>query len=57
MERQKQNANQKSNNGEQTPDTDYRLEELLASSPRGAFSLDAQDDSWLSGPLVEKENC
>ena len=54
MDRQKQHAEDKSKNSEQAHPVEYRLDELLANSPKEAFQLDAKDKRWLDGPLMEK---
>jgi hypothetical protein len=54
MKSQKQYAKQKCKGSKQTSVIEYSLDELLANSPGGAFSLNAQDKRWLGGSLVEK---
>ena len=56
MKSQKQYAKQKCKGSKQTSVIKYSLDELLANSPSGAFSLDARDKRWLGGPLMEKDN-
>lgn len=54
MDRQKHQGEDKIKRNEQSPVMEYRLAELLANSPKGAFKLHAEDNYWLGGPLVEK---
>ena len=57
MDQQKQTNELKRKRSEQTCPNNYTLDELLAKSPQGAFSLDFEDKRWLNGSLVEKANC
>mgnify|MGYP005811890831 CR=1 FL=1 len=57
MDRQKQTNELTRKRSDQTRPNDYTLDELLAKSPQGAFSLDFEDKRWLNGSLVEKANC
>ena len=50
MHRHQQHAEDKSNNSEQAHSVEYRLDELLANSPKEAFQLDKEDQIWLDGP-------
>ena len=54
MHRHQQHAEDKCNNGEQAHPVEYRLDELLANSPKEAFQLDKEDQIWLDGPVIEK---
>ena len=56
MDRQSQLAKRKSKDSEQVPVSGYSLEELLANSSRDDFVLSTEDERWLDGPLMEKDN-
>ena len=54
MDRHKLQAEDNSKNSEQTHLVEYRLDELLANSPKEAFQLHAENKVWLDGPLIVK---
>jgi hypothetical protein len=54
MERKEQHAEDKSKNSQQAHSVEYRLDELLANSPKEAFQLHAENKVWLDGPLIVK---
>lgn len=56
MERQSQLAKRKSNDSKQVPAISCSLEELLVNSSRDDFVLSVEDERWLDGPLIEKNN-